>query len=40
MTLQTLILITLQVSVLLIVFAIGLRASVQDATYLFADPAS
>ena len=38
MNLQTLILTTLQVSVLLIVFAIGLRASVQDATYLFRRP--
>jgi BASS family bile acid:Na+ symporter len=35
MTLQTLILTVLQVSVILTVFAIGLRASAQDATYLF-----
>jgi BASS family bile acid:Na+ symporter len=38
MDLQKLILIVLQVSVLLSVFAIGLRASVQDATHLFRRP--
>jgi BASS family bile acid:Na+ symporter len=38
MNLQKLILLVLQVSVLLNVFAIGLRASVQDATYLFRRP--
>jgi BASS family bile acid:Na+ symporter len=38
MNLQKLILIVLQVSVLLTVFAIGLRASLQDATYLFRRP--
>jgi BASS family bile acid:Na+ symporter len=38
MNLQKLILIVLQVSVLLNVFAIGLRASVQEATYLFRRP--
>lgn len=38
MNLQKLILIVLQVSVLLNVFAIGLKASVQDATYLFRRP--
>jgi BASS family bile acid:Na+ symporter len=38
MNLQSLILIVLQVSVILTVFAIGLRASVQDATYLFRRP--
>ena len=38
MSLQTLILTVLQVSVLLIVFAIGLRASMHDATYLFRRP--
>jgi BASS family bile acid:Na+ symporter len=38
MNLQKLILIVLQASVLLNVFSIGLRASVQDATYLFRRP--
>jgi predicted Na+-dependent transporter len=38
MNLQKLILIVLQASVLLNVLAIGLRASVQDATYLFRRP--
>ena len=38
MSLQKLIPIVLQASVLLSVFAIGLRASVQDATYLFRRP--
>src|SRR4051812_12475683 len=38
MSLQTLIPIVLKASVLLIVFAIGLRASLQDATYLFRRP--
>ena len=38
MSLQTLILIVLKASVLLTVFAIGLRASVHDATYLFRRP--
>lgn len=38
MTLQTLIPLVLQVSVLLSVLAIGLRASVHDATYLFRRP--
>lgn len=38
MSLQTLIPIVLQASVLLTVFAIGLRASVHDATYLFRRP--
>ena len=38
MTLQKLIPIVLQVSVLLTVFAIGLRASLQDATYMFRNP--
>ena len=39
MSLQKIILIVLQVSVLLNVFAIGLRASMHDATYLFRRPA-
>lgn len=39
MNLQKLILIVLQLSVLLNVFAIGLKASVRDATYLFRRPA-
>jgi BASS family bile acid:Na+ symporter len=38
MNLQTLILIVLQVSMFLSVFAIGLKASVQDATYFFRRP--
>jgi BASS family bile acid:Na+ symporter len=38
MTLQKLILLLLQVSLLLSVFAIGLKASAQDATYLFRRP--
>lgn len=38
MSLQTLIPIVLQANVLLNVFAIGLRASAQDATYLFRRP--
>jgi BASS family bile acid:Na+ symporter len=38
MSLQKLIPIVLQVSVLLTVFAIGLRASLQDATYMFRKP--
>ena len=38
MTLQKLIPIVLQVSVLLTVFAIGLRASLPDATYMFRNP--
>ena len=38
MSLQKLILLVLQASVLLNVFAIGLKASVQDATYLFRRP--
>ena len=38
MSLQTLIPIVLQVSLLLSVFAIGLKASVEDATYLFRRP--
>jgi bile acid:Na+ symporter, BASS family len=39
MTLQTLIPFVLKASVLLTIFAIGLRASAQDATYLFRRPA-
>ena len=38
MSLQTIILTVLQASVILTVFAIGLRASAQDATYLFRRP--
>jgi bile acid:Na+ symporter, BASS family len=38
MTLQTLVLLVLKASILLTVFAIGLRASAYDATYLFRRP--